>query len=234
MISRNERMKQVERYVSHAMSTEEKAAFRARLERDADLRRMVDAEEFVFRTLRHDRDAAPRDHERTRTRVLAVLASAGAAGAGTSSAEAAQAAVQGTAQTGAGGTAVGGAVTGGVTLLKSVLVVVVSGVVLTSAWFLAGPFFTDDAVSPAVEQRIDSERIAPAPRPADAPAAIAPGSAAQPVQSATESVRAATPAEPTLRQAARSDGRSGLSVEPAAGEGARDTLRMKLQVTLPK
>lgn len=222
-------MKQVERYVSHAMSIEEKAAFRARLERDADLRRMVDAEEFVLQTLRQDRDAAPRDHERTRTRVLAVLASAGAAGAGSSSAEAAQGAALS-----AGRSGLGGAVVGGATVLKSVLVVVASGVVLTSAWFLAGPVFNDDPVPPAVEQRIDRESAAPASQPADTPAPIAPGTAAQQVQAASETARPSATGEPTLRQATRTDGRSGLSVEPAAGADTRDTLRMKLQVTLPK
>lgn len=233
MISRNERMKQVERYVSKAMSSEERAAFRARLERDTDLRRMVDAEEFVLHTLVQDRDAVPAEHDRTRARVLAVLASVGAAGAAASTAEAATAEttavemVRTAASQGAAsqGTAAGAAIAGGTTLLTSLLIVVASGVVLTSAWFLAGRPFTDESVPQPVEQ---------VEQPAQLPTSMPDAQLDQ--QTATPPIPAeerSTP-EPTLRQARRTDARTGVSVEPAADAATRDTLRMKLQVTLPK
>ncbi len=232
MVSRNERMKQVERYVSQAMNADERAQFRTRLERDTELRKMVDAEEFVLHTLQQDRDAAPGDHEQTRTRVLAVLASLGAGAAAASSAQAAPTtAASGTASS-AGGASVAA---GGMSLVKILLVVATSGVMLTSAWYLADRNAPSESNPASIERRVESSTD-PAVQSATNQIDGAAGAVRENADP-TNTEGASPPSsvkEPSIRQAAREDGRSGLTIEPTSGDAVRDTLKMKLQVTLPK
>lgn len=68
------RREMITRYLDGAMRAEEISAFRKRLEFNAGLRRLLEAEQLIRRTFEHNRRGAAPDHAFTRKRVMAILA----------------------------------------------------------------------------------------------------------------------------------------------------------------
>src|SRR5256885_2400508 len=72
----NNRIELVGRYLNDQMRPDERALFQSRLGSDPELRKVMDAEELIRRTIRRDLDAMPAGHAATRMRVMDMLTKA--------------------------------------------------------------------------------------------------------------------------------------------------------------
>ncbi len=115
-----ERARLVERYINGSMSQMEHQRFKQQLSEDAELRRMLDAEQLIGTVLANDREAMPRDHRRTKTKVAAALAAV--------SAPAAYSTAQAAAGSGATGLLAG--ITGKLIVVATLSVLTVGAIVL--------------------------------------------------------------------------------------------------------